>query len=254
MPPSYAWKPSIKEFPWNTTVFSSEIIWFSQTKNLRRKIVITPIMKRVFRYPNFSQKLKDAHEKFRHCVTKNFRRKKVIPPFSSTKLFKTRNFLKTVGLPYEIFRHCETSKFWLKIVICALLSTIFFRYQNIPGKRKVSFTQCFVSVLWNKKLWQNRDALPLSMHEKFCQKIFSETPQSSAMNFFGTVRQKFFDGKTWYPLLWKKIFDTANFLKHWRDAHEGFHQSETWNFRRKTWYPPFFLHKTFRNQKLSQKQ
>ena len=126
MPPSYAWKPSIKEFPWNTTVFSSEIIWFSQTKNFRRKIVITPIMKRVFRYPTFSQTLKDAHEKFRHCVTKNFRRKKVIPPFSSTKLFKTRNFLKTVGLPYKIFRHCETYKFRLKIVICPVLSINFF--------------------------------------------------------------------------------------------------------------------------------
>ena len=51
--------------------------------------------------------------------------------------------------------------------------------------------------------------------------------------FFGTVRPSLFDGKTWYPLLCIKFFDTPNFLKHWRDAHEMFWHCETKNFRLK---------------------
>ena len=129
MPPSYLWNFSIKEFFWNTKVFANEIIWFSQTKNFRRKIVITPNMNNFFDTPSFLKHWRYAH---------------------------------------EIFRYCETWKFWLKIVICPLLSIKFFRYQKFSGKQKVSFTKSFVSVLWNKKFWQNRDALPLCMHENFC--------------------------------------------------------------------------------------
>ena len=61
----------------------------------------------------------------------------------------------------------------------------------------------------------------------------SETLKGSFTKFFGTVRQKIFDGKLWYPLLRIKFFDTPNFLKHWRDAHEIFGHCETKNFRRK---------------------
>ena len=53
-------------------------------------------------------------------------------------------------------------------MICPLLSINFFRYQKISGKQKGSFTKLFVSVLWDKKFRQNRDA-PL-----LCMKIFDE--------------------------------------------------------------------------------
>ena len=69
--------------------------------------------------------------------------------------------------------------------------------------------------------------------------------------FFGTVRQKIFDGKLWYPLLCIKFFDTPNFLKHWRDAHEIFRHCETKNFRRKIVIPPI-MHKIFRYPKVSE--
>ena len=68
----------------------------------------------------------------------------------------------------------------------------------------------------------------------------SETPKSSFTKFFSTVRQKIFDGKTWYSLLCIKFFDTPNFLKHWRDAHEIFRHCDTKNFRRKNVIPPPF--------------
>ena len=50
---------------------------------------------------------------------------------------------------------------------------------------------------------------------------------------FGSLRPKSFAGKTWYPLLYMKHFDTPNFLKHWTDAHKNFRRKETKNFRRK---------------------
>ena len=124
-------------------------------------------------------------------------------------------------------------------MICCLLSINFLRYQKFLGKQNLFCTKIFVSVLWNKWFWQNRDALPLPMHENFSWNVFSETPQCSPINFFGTVRQKFFDGTTWYPLLWIKFFDTQNFLKPSRDAHKSFRHCETQIFQRKTWYAPF---------------
>ena len=49
----------------------------------------------------------------------------------------------------------------------------------------------------------------------------------------GTVRPKVFAEKTWYFLLCIKIFDTPNFLKHWRDAHKKFRHCETKYFQLK---------------------
>ena len=73
----------------------------------------------------------------------------------------------------------------------------------------------------------------------------SETLKGSFTKFFGTVRQKIFDGNLWYPQLCIKFFDTPNFLKHWRDAHEIFRHYETKNFRRKNVIPPFSSVKLF---------
>ena len=66
--------------------------------------------------------------------------------------------------------------------------------------------------------------------------------------FFSTVRPKTFDGKTWYPLVCIKFFDTPNFLKHWRDAHEIFRHCETKIFRRKNVIPPFSSIKLFKTK------
>ena len=126
-PPSYAWKFSIRDFFWNSTVFSNEIIWFIQTKNFRRKKLITAIMKKFFRYPKFSETLK--------------------------------------GCP-RIFSVLRDMKISIENRDMPPLIHKFFRYQNISGKRKRSFTKIFVSLLWDKTFQQNRGA-PLPMHESF---------------------------------------------------------------------------------------
>ena len=153
-PPLYAWKFLLKDFFWNTTVFSNEFFWDSQTKNFRRKNVISAITKKKFRYPKFSETLKGCPGNFSALWDLKFLAENVIPPlFPPQNFSKPETFSKTVGFPYEIFRHCETSKFRLEIVICRLLSISFLRYQKFFGKQKVSFTMIFVSVLWDKKNW-----------------------------------------------------------------------------------------------------
>ena len=47
------------------------------------------------------------------------------------------------------------------------------------------------------------------------------------------MRQKTFDRKTWYNLLWINFFDIPNFLKPWRDAQEIFLYCETVFFRQR---------------------
>ena len=66
-----------------------------------------------------------------------------------------------------------------------------------------------------------------------------------------TLRPKFFAGKTWYPLLWIKFFDTRNFLTHWREAHETFRHCETKNFCGKN-VIHLIMHKIFRYPKISE--
>ena len=87
--------------------------------------------------------------------------------------------------------------------------------------------------------------------QHFLMPEFSETLKGSFTKIFGTLRQKSFDGNLWYPLLCIKFFDTPNFLKHWRDAHEIFRHCETKNFRRKKVIAPS-MHKIFRHPKISE--
>ena len=55
------------------------------------------------------------------------------------------------------------------------------------------------------------------MHKIFRYPKFSETFKGCPRTFFGTVRPKIFDGKTWYPLFHPYIFfETKNFLKNSR--------------------------------------
>ena len=54
MPPSYAWKFSMKEFFRSTKVFSNEIFQYSETKTPTENRDSPPLSK-LFRYPNLLQ-------------------------------------------------------------------------------------------------------------------------------------------------------------------------------------------------------
>ena len=74
-----------------------------ETKKFRRKIVITAILHKNFRYLKIPETMKACPRNFRHYETENFRRKNVIPPFSSIKLFESEDFLKNSKIPSRKF-------------------------------------------------------------------------------------------------------------------------------------------------------
>ena len=112
----------------------------------------------------------------------------------SIKIFDTPNFLKHWRDAHEIFGHCDTNNLRRKNVIPLLCIKIFVTI-FFSGKQKGSFTKLFVSVLWDKKNRQNRDAPPAHMHEKFWIKNFFKHKIVLHWNILAQ---------------WDKIFSTEN--------------------------------------------
>ena len=82
---------------------------------------------------------------------------------------------------------------------------------------------------------------PLLIHNFFPYRKFSEAQKGSPTKLFGTVRLKIFDGKSWYPLICIKFFETPNFRKHKGPPFEIFRYCETKKIARKSWCgPPFY--------------
>ena len=112
------------------------------------------------------------------------------PHLLSINIFTTEIFLKhsTKGFTYEIFRHCETENCRQKILILPTTSLI--QTSSAPEN--------------------------------------SDTLKGFPTKFLGTVRQKVFDGKSWYstPFLSINFFTTENFLNH---STEGFTYENFWH-------------------------
>ena len=155
-------------------------------------------------------------------------------PLLCIKFFDTPNFLKHWRDAHEIFRHCETQNFRRKNVIPPSMHKIS-RYPKFSETLKVCPRN--FSALWDKKFSTEICDTPYYAESFSIRQIFWDI-EGMPTNFFGTVRPKIFDGKTWYPLVCIKFLDTPNFLKHWRYAHEIFRHCETKSFRRKNVIPP----------------
>ena len=95
----------------------------------------------------FLKHWRDAHKSFRHCETKNIRRKIVIP-HKGEKIFVTLNFLKDWRDAHEIFRHCETKKFRRENVIPHSMHRVF-RNPNFSETLR-GCPRSFLA-LWDKK-------------------------------------------------------------------------------------------------------
>ena len=79
---------------------------------------------------------RDAHEIFRLCETKVFRRKNMILPFFISQNFSKQELLsKTVGFVYKLFRQGETKNFRQKDVIPPIMNK-FFRYTKFSETLK----------------------------------------------------------------------------------------------------------------------
>ena len=159
-----------------------------------------------FDTPIFLKHWRHAHEIFRNCETKNFRRKKVIPPFSSIKLFETKNFLKNSRIHLRKFSAVWDIKNSTENRDMPPLIHKFFWYRKTEGFLYKAFRLGHVRQKVPTKPWCPPPPSP--MHENFWWTNFSETPKCSPMKHFGTERQKIFDGKSWYspPPLLSKLF------------------------------------------------
>ena len=141
---------------------------------------------------------------FRYCETKKISTENRDITLLSIKFFDTRNQWNPKGFPYEFFRHCETKNFPQKIGIlpCSPPPLIhkFLDTRNFAKHRRVPLRT--FSVLWDKTfLTENRDTRPLLSLTFFGTRNFLKHKGSST-KFFGTVRQKFFNGKSWYLFAW----------------------------------------------------
>ena len=118
---------------------------------------------------------------------RNFRQNLESSPSFAWKFSIPDFFWNTEVFSYEFYRQCETINFQRSLVIPPCYAQNFAIHE----------------FFWNTELFPNENF-------RYC----------------GT---NVFDGETWNPLpLWCiKIFDIANFLKHWRDAHEIFWHCET---------------------------
>ena len=136
--------------------------------------------------PNFLEHWRDAHQIFRHSDTKNLLLTK------KHKIFRYPNFFETMKGCSRNSSAMWDQKFSTEKRDTAIMHE-FFRYHNFSGKQKGSFTKLFVSILWDKKFRQNRDAPPppAHMHEKFWNKKFFETQICSAMRILAMWDKKF---------------------------------------------------------------
>ena len=203
--PSYAWKFSIKEFFWTTKVFSNELFGYTETENRDT----TPLIHKIFFFlPEIFWNSTEGfpYEIFRHCETKNFRRKILIPPpLLSIIFFSLPDFFWNTDQKGSTTKFFGTvrKKFWLKTVITPpppVLSITFFDTTNFVKQRRVLLRSFLV--LWDNKFpKQNRDI----------------------------------------PLLGIKFFATQNFLKHSRVPRRNF--SALWDENFSTEISYTLLHK-----------
>ena len=120
------------------------------------------------------------------------------PPLSSIKLFETRYFLRNSKIPLRNFSAPWDKKFSTEFSDTRFLCIKFCDAQNFLKHRSVPREN--FSVLCDKKFsTEKRDTPPSLMHKIFRCPKFSDTSKCSPTKFFGTVRPKILNEKSWYP-------------------------------------------------------
>ena len=211
-----------------------------ETTKFRRKDVIHPVMYKVFRYPKFSETLEGCQRNFSALWDQKF------SPEGRDTLYYTwnisiTNFSETLhGCPLKFLalwdkkistENCDTPYYAWNFSITQIIRNIIGCPRNF-------------SALWNQNFsLEKRHTLYYTWNFLIPQILCKN--EGMATKFFGTVRPKIFDGKSWYPLLYKKHFDTPISLKHCTDAHLIFRHCRLKNFWRKIVIPPT-MHKNFR--------
>ena len=216
-----------------------------------------PLMQKTFRYRKICQTEKGTLRSIQENETENFPTENRNTPPLCIKFSNLRGSLKHVGTPTNFFGlvrlkffngNSWNSPIMLKVYGCPNLSKSLKSFQQkfrlcetkkptiswYPILQKFLIPEHFWNtrvplrnflVLWDNKDWQNR--VTPKTQNNFLNQNNSDTQNGSPTLFFGDVRQKFSDGKTWRPFLIHCIFPTRNFLKHRRVRPRCF--SVTWD-------------------------
>ena len=154
MPPSYAWKFSMKEFFWSTKVFSNEIFQYSETKTDGKSWFPPPLIQ-TFSIPEIIATVKDSSTKISGTETKNFRRKILIhPPPSFIQIFSGPEVSETLkDSPTKFFGTVRQKNFDRKSWKSPppLIHKLF-RYRKISETQHRRVHLPNLSALWDKKL------------------------------------------------------------------------------------------------------
>ena len=148
---------------------------------------------------------------------KIFRRRIVkTPPLSYLFLFRTKSFWNTkcffTNFVGTVRLKGFEGKSWHPLVCKKFLK---------PQESGKPEPRDFLA-LWDKKI-QLKKLYPFPLPKKFRYRSFFEKPKGSPTDFFGILRQKMSDGKTWYPQPLVQIFFPWHmFLKHKMVPHETF--------------------------------
>ena len=175
-PPSYPKNSSIPETLWNTERFLYEIIRYCETKQFWRKVVV-PLKPLTFLDTrNFLKFGRVSLRTFPVVWDNTVSTTNRDPPHLSMKYFQTRKFLKHRKLPPPKLSRVFSQKFSMEFLI---LPTFYPETFSLPD------------FFWNT------------------------AQKDSPKKDIGTVRQKFFGGKSWYsPFLFKNLLANDNFPKH----------------------------------------
>ena len=169
-------------------------------------------------------------------------------PLVCIEFFNIPIFLKPWNDAHEIFRHCETKIFRSKNVIRAFSSIKLFATRNFLKNGKIPLRN--FSALWDKNFSTENCETPYYAWSFSIPQIFWNI-EGMPTNFFGTVRQNYFDGKLWYPLLCIKIFRYPKFSKRFKGCSQNFSVEWDKNFWQKI-VIPLIMHKFFRYLKFSE--
>ena len=196
----YPYNFSEPQFLLNTEGFSHEVFRYCGITNFRQKIVILcvsppSLIHKTFWCENFCDTLKGSSTKLSLLWDKKNTAKLVTPPpLLFINFVDTRVFLIHKCFDYKVLRYCETTIFRRKTVILPLSLPLIQNIFRLSETQKGFSTKCFVTVRQNsfdKKSWYS----PNSYHKFIWYQKFSETRKGSRTKFFGTLIQKFSNGK-----------------------------------------------------------
>ena len=194
----------------STEGFTYQIYRHCETKNFGRKNVIPPSMHKYFRYPKISETFKGCPRIFLALWDKKLSTEKRDTPFFIHIFFETKNFLKNSRISLRKFSALWDIKFSTGNRDMPPLIHKFFSIPENFRKTEGFLYKAFRFGPVRQKV-PTKPWCPPPMHENFRWKNFSEAPKCSPIKYFNTVRQKPTENRDSPPL--SKLFRYPKLLQ-----------------------------------------